>query len=167
MLHAWRRKLNNARLFILSFVVVWLVMLGKLLEINGILQQRWLADWQLSWLFQLCIWPMMSLIVIGRSLEMYRKHRQMQQTLLQTQALEQIRLEQAVAERTQELREALISADEANHAKTDFLARISHDLRTPLTSILGFADMVQAGSGENAGRGRIISRQCQAHADMQ
>lgn len=158
MLHAWRHKLNNARLFILSFVVVWLGMLGKLLEINGILQQRWLADWQLSWLFQLCIWPMMSLIVIGRSLEMYRKHRQMQQTLLQTQALEQIRLEQAVAERTQALREALIAADEANHAKTDFLARISHDLRTPLTSILGFADMVQAGNGENAGRGRIISR---------
>lgn len=158
MLHAWHHKLNNARLFILSFTVVWLVMVGKLLEINGILQQRWMPDWQLSWLFQLGLWPMMTLIVVGRSLEMYRKHRLMQQTLLEAQALEQSRLEQAVADRTQELREALIAADEANYAKTDFLARISHDLRTPLTSILGFADMVQAGSGENAGRGRIISR---------
>ncbi|MFJ3045616.1 ATP-binding protein [Herbaspirillum chlorophenolicum] len=158
MLYAWRRRMPNALLFLVSFALVWLMMCGKLLELNGIVERAWLAGWKMSWLFQLGLLPMMTLIVFGRSLEIYRKHMQMQQALLDTQAQEQVQLEKAVTERTKELREALISADEANHAKTDFLARISHDLRTPLTSILGFSDMVQASGSENAGHGRIIRR---------
>lgn len=41
-----------------------------------------------------------------------------------------------------ELFEARQSADEANQAKSDFLATISHELRTPLNAILGFSDML-------------------------
>ncbi|VVD97509.1 hybrid sensor histidine kinase/response regulator [Pandoraea horticolens] len=67
-------------------------------------------------------------------------------------------LANAVDARTREWQAALIAADEANSAKNDFLARISHDLRTPLTSIIGFADLVQSGGREDAGRGRIIRR---------
>ncbi len=41
------------------------------------------------------------------------------------------------------LEEARILADEANRAKSDFLAMMSHELRTPLNAILGFAEIIR------------------------
>ncbi len=45
-----------------------------------------------------------------------------------------------------ELKEALVFAEKANHAKTDFLSAMSHELRTPLNAILGFAQLLESGS---------------------
>jgi signal transduction histidine kinase len=41
------------------------------------------------------------------------------------------------------LEEARTLADEANRAKSDFLAMMSHELRTPLNAILGFAEIIR------------------------
>ncbi len=47
------------------------------------------------------------------------------------------------AERHERLaEEALINAEEANHAKSIFLAATSHELRTPLNAIIGFSDIL-------------------------
>jgi len=43
-----------------------------------------------------------------------------------------------------ELRNALIDAERANQAKTEFLATMSHEFRTPLNAILGFSEMLVA-----------------------
>ena len=45
-----------------------------------------------------------------------------------------------------ELNDAVIAADKANRAKSDFLSSMSHELRTPLNAILGFAQLVETGT---------------------
>jgi|GEM_PF-3153461 len=42
------------------------------------------------------------------------------------------------------LKEASDSLDRANRAKTQFLANLSHEIRTPISAILGFTELLQA-----------------------
>lgn len=44
-------------------------------------------------------------------------------------------------EQLRELQQAIVAANRANHAKTDFLSRMSHDIRTPLNAIIGLAEL--------------------------
>jgi signal transduction histidine kinase len=44
-------------------------------------------------------------------------------------------------EQQKSLAEALTAAEEANHAKSDFLSRMSHDIRTPLNGIVGMTSI--------------------------
>ena len=40
-----------------------------------------------------------------------------------------------------ELQDALLKANRANAAKSEFLSRMSHDIRTPLNGIIGYLDL--------------------------
>lgn len=50
-------------------------------------------------------------------------------------------LQELVHERTAALVQAKEQAEAANHAKSDFLANISHELRTPMHAILSFSEL--------------------------
>ena len=59
---------------------------------------------------------------------------------------EQQRLDQALHETNLELQDAKVAAESANLAKSEFLSSMSHELRSPLNAILGFAQLMDSGS---------------------
>src|SRR6185295_7622088 len=54
---------------------------------------------------------------------------------------ERKRLDQVLHEKNVELESAKVVAEEANRSKSDFLSSMSHELRSPLNAILGFAQL--------------------------
>ena len=59
---------------------------------------------------------------------------------------ERKRFEQAQQENNVELERAKAAAEKANLAKSDFLSSMSHELRSPLNAILGFAQLINSDS---------------------
>src|SRR5271165_5384644 len=57
---------------------------------------------------------------------------------------ERKRLDQALKEQNLELKRARSAAEKANLAKSDFLSSMSHELRSPLNAILGFAQLMNS-----------------------
>ena len=59
---------------------------------------------------------------------------------------ERKRIELALQETNVELESAKSAAEKANLAKSDFLSSMSHELRSPLNAILGFAQLMESAS---------------------
>jgi PAS domain S-box-containing protein len=55
-------------------------------------------------------------------------------------------LDQAIEEQNVELKRARAAAEKANLAKSEFLSSMSHELRSPLNAILGFAQLINSDS---------------------
>lgn len=58
------------------------------------------------------------------------------------------RLDEALLIKSQELEAARAVAEKASLAKSDFLSNMSHELRSPLNAILGFAQLMEMGPTE-------------------
>jgi len=79
-----------------------------------------------------------------------------EQALRQQEANQRKALEQAVEERTRDLNHALDTARKASQAKVNFLGQITHDLRSPLTAILGYAQLQNIDASYITKANRII-----------
>lgn len=66
--------------------------------------------------------------------------------VLFTNITERRRTEKALLAREVDLIDALAAAEDANQAKSDFLSHMSHELRSPLNAVLGFAQLLQSGT---------------------
>lgn len=156
---AWKRGTPNITLFTISSILSWFVHILRLLDFYGLRTTGlFISEEALAWALNMDLLLLMVMGLYTRNKTLHQRHTAAQAALIEAQQLKHSQLEQAVTERTQALKTALHTAEEANRAKNDFLARVSHDLRTPLTSITGYADLILAGGREDAERGRIIRR---------
>lgn len=57
-----------------------------------------------------------------------------------------------------ELREAKLKAESAKHAKSSFLFNMSHDIRTPMNAIIGYADLASRHVNDTEKLGRYLEK---------
>lgn len=78
--------------------------------------------------------------VLGNALQIMFRNLHQIHTRLEEATIE---LDQKVKDRTKELQKAMSIAEEANMAKSRFLANVSHEIRTPMNGLIGTASLLK------------------------
>jgi len=100
-----------------------------------------MPDGRIKWMHERCI---TEFDAMGNALRSLGTVQDVTERQLAQAALQQLNeeLEQRVAQRTAELLSAKDEAERANSAKSEFLTRMSYQLRTPMNGILGFTQLL-------------------------
>jgi len=119
-----------------------------------IADQGWLKEWlQIEKITAFAAFPMIAGDTLVGVLAVFARHALEDDTVgeltslagLIARGVERRKADEESLRQLAREREARLEAEEASRLKDDFLATISHDLRAPLTSILGWVRMLRAG----------------------
>lgn len=69
----------------------------------------------------------------------------------------------ALRSKNTELQETLVKAEAATHAKTEFLSRMSHDIRTPMNAIIGLTHLAKDETDINVIREYLHNIECSSN----
>ena len=153
----WQRAQVAAKYYLLAFGMLLIAVVVFILRNIGAIELT--APLVTTLQTVIFVHLMVVVVAVARQVREIREEGlRAKQALLQRAQAATVELETEVAQRTHELQQALVRADEAGRAKTDFLARVSHDLRSPMTSILGYIQLMQSSSAVTHPHMRIIRR---------
>src|SRR5271157_3156995 len=111
--------------------------------IKLVLREKKLTNYELT----ACSRDGKSTVVSYNATTFYDRDRKLQGVFAAARDVTERRLlDQALEEQNVELKRARAAAEKANLAKSEFLSSMSHELRSPLNAILGFAQLINSDS---------------------
>ncbi|MDH4449018.1 MAG: ATP-binding protein [Rhodoferax sp.] len=131
---AWRRGDASAFLLLVSFLLLALSTLARGIILNGLAPSR---EWVDHWFVPLSgvVTSAILLLAMAQRIRLLEHLRKMESDTYQ------LTLESRIETATRELTVARDKAEAAVQFKQRFLARVSHDLRTPLNVLIGNANL--------------------------
>jgi signal transduction histidine kinase/CheY-like chemotaxis protein len=139
---AWRYRMPKMRFYLSAFSIAMLGNVTRLLVIAGVIKGAPLLE--LMTPFTSLLGNLLLLAaVIYRIILVQKEQEATQQALLWVQTQFRLQLEQEVTQRTADLHSALAQVHTANQARSRLLAYISHDLRSPLSTIINSVRRLQ------------------------
>lgn len=121
------KKREGAILFAIGSLILFLTTLNDILNQSLIIKAEYLASWGLlAFLFS------QTIMLSVRFSNAFVRLEELQKSL-----------EQKVTERTKQLAEAKHIAEEANSLKDTFLSLVTHDLRSPITTVIGILQLIR------------------------
>jgi signal transduction histidine kinase/CheY-like chemotaxis protein len=147
LIQPWREGVPYVRAFTLILCCIWVFTIARVVTSFGYFHSMGLVVLYSAIAFKVAMSFVLLFLVARHSVNESRALEAMQAEWLTAQQIEQERLTQAVRSRSTALRQAAVAADEAARAKGELLARVGHDLRAPLTAIMGYAARLEEAEG--------------------
>lgn len=158
LIQPWREGRPYVRAFTLILGCIWVFTIARVVTSFGYFHSMGLVVLYSAIAFKVAMSFVLLFLVARHSVNESRALEAMQAEWLAAQQIEQERLSEAVRSRSAALRQAAVAADEAARAKGELLARVGHDLRAPLTAIMGYAARLEEAEGALRQRALAIGR---------
>ena len=138
---AWRQGMAFAKYYVLVWPIFWLALLFDFFAGEGMLPVSASQDHVVAIslvIFQFGIF----LVLAERTRAKIREHEAAQDRLIEKEKNLILSLERQVTSRTASLQQATTEAVKANQFKDLFLANIGHEIRTPLSALIGLSQIM-------------------------